>query len=143
MREDLERRLLAIGSKLPTSSLGRIGRTALAGLRGGRLAWQSKGNEAAPLDVDALAAIVASVGQLKGVAMKAGQLLGYLDLPIPPELRSALAVLQTHSPAMPFERVTEILKSELGANAPAVLEKMDPCPRRGGIDRPGPSLDAA
>jgi predicted unusual protein kinase regulating ubiquinone biosynthesis (AarF/ABC1/UbiB family) len=128
LREDLERRLLAIGSKLPTSSLGRIGRTALAGLRGGRLAWRSKGSEAAPLDVDALAAIVASVGQLKGVAMKAGQLLSYLDLPLPPELRSALAVLQTHSPAMPFERVTEIVKSELGTKAPAVLEKMDPVP---------------
>jgi predicted unusual protein kinase regulating ubiquinone biosynthesis (AarF/ABC1/UbiB family) len=127
MREDLERRLLAIGSKLPTSSLGRLGRTALAGLRGGRLAWRSKGAEAA-LDVDALAAIVTSVGQLKGVAMKAGQLLSYLDLPLPPELRSALAVLQTHSPSMPFERVTEIVTRELGAHAPPLLARMDPAP---------------
>jgi len=47
-----------------------------------------------PLDIDTLAALVASVGQLKGVAMKAGQLLSHLDLPLPPELRSALTVLQ-------------------------------------------------
>src|SRR5258705_6147476 len=118
LREELERRLLALGSKLPTSSLGRLGRTALAGLRGGRLVWRSRGEEPMPLDVDSLAALVASVGQLKGVSMKAGQLLSYLDLPLPPELRSALAVLQTHSPAMSFERVAEVVKRELGANAP-------------------------
>lgn len=128
LREDLARRLLALKSELPTSSLGRLGRTALAGLRGGRLAWQSKGDPATSLDVDTLAAIVASVGQLKGVAMKAGQLLSYLDLPLPPELRSALSVLQTHSPAMPFEQVTEILRSELGGNATVLLEHMDPAP---------------
>jgi predicted unusual protein kinase regulating ubiquinone biosynthesis (AarF/ABC1/UbiB family) len=128
LREELERRLLALKSDLPTSSLGRLGRTALAGLRGGRLAWRSKGQEPASLDADALAAIVASVGQLKGVAMKAGQLLSYLDLPLPPELRSALAVLQTHSPAMSFEQVTEIVTRELGAGAATLLAHMDPAP---------------
>jgi predicted unusual protein kinase regulating ubiquinone biosynthesis (AarF/ABC1/UbiB family) len=127
LREDLEKRLLSIGSKIPTSSLGRIGRTALAGLRGGRLAWRGK-NEDAALDEEALAAIVASVGQLKGVAMKAGQLLSYLDLPLPPELRSALAALQTHSPSMPFDRVSEIIRRELGAHAPQLLDRMDPTP---------------
>jgi predicted unusual protein kinase regulating ubiquinone biosynthesis (AarF/ABC1/UbiB family) len=60
--------------------------------------------------------------------MKAGQLLSYLDLPLPPELRSALAVLQTHSPAMSFEQVMEVVKRELGTNAPMLLEHMDPTP---------------
>jgi predicted unusual protein kinase regulating ubiquinone biosynthesis (AarF/ABC1/UbiB family) len=128
LRDELERRLLALGSKLPTSSLGRIGRTALAGLRGGRLAWRSRGQDPVPLDIDTLAALVASVGQLKGVAMKAGQLLSYLDLPLPPELRSALAVLQTHSPAMSFDRVAEVVTRELGANGPLLLEHMDHTP---------------
>jgi predicted unusual protein kinase regulating ubiquinone biosynthesis (AarF/ABC1/UbiB family) len=128
LREELARRLLAMGSKLPTSSLGRIGRTALAGLRGGRLAWQTKGRGATELDVDALAALLASLGQLKGVSMKAGQLLSYLDLPLPPELRSALTVLQTHSPSMPFERVTEVVQRELGAHASSLLLRMDPTP---------------
>jgi predicted unusual protein kinase regulating ubiquinone biosynthesis (AarF/ABC1/UbiB family) len=128
LREELERRLLALGSKLPTSSIGRLGRTAMAGLRGGRLAWRAKGAEGAPLDIDALAAVVASVGQLKGVSMKAGQLVSYLDLNLPPELTSALAVLQTHSPAMPFERVSEIVKAELGPRASALLARMEPVP---------------
>src|SRR6266542_5782554 len=124
LREQLEERLLGLGSKLPTSSLGRLGRTALAGLRGGRLAWRSRSGEDKPLDIDALAALVASVGQLKGLAMKAGQLLSYLDVPLSPELRSALAVLQTHSPPMRSERVAEIVQRELGENATALLSQM-------------------
>ena len=128
LRDELERRLLALGDRLPTSSLGRVGRTALAGLRGGRIAWRAKQGEQQPPDIDALAAVVASIGQLKGIAMKSGQLLSYLDLPLPPEMRSALAVLQTHSPPMPFERVTEIVRAELGGRAAPLLEHMAPVP---------------
>src|SRR4051794_16359932 len=119
LRDELQRRLLGLGSKLPTTSLGRLGRTAMAGLRGSRLALR-KGQGDAILDVDALAAVVAPVGQLKGIAMKAGQLLSYLDLPISSELRTALAVLQTHSPPMPYEKVVEIVTAELGENAAAL-----------------------
>jgi len=128
LRDELERRLLALGDRLPTSPLGRLGRTALAGLRGGRIAWRAKQGKQQPTDIDALATVVASIGQLKGTAMKAGQLLSYLDLPLPPEMRSALAVLQTHSPPMPFERVTEIVRAELGGRAVPLLEHMAPVP---------------
>ncbi len=148
LREQLEQRLLGMAGKLPTSSLGRLGRTAMAGLRGGRLAWRSKSAEAKPLDVDALAALVASVGQLKGIAMKAGQMLSYLDLPLSPELRSALAVLQTHSPPMRFEVVSEIIERELGEQAPALLSQMNSTPAAaasiGQVHRariPGPRAD--
>lgn len=68
------------------------------------------------------------MGQLKGIAMKAGQLVSYLDLQLPPELSSALAVLQTHSPPMPFERVAQILKDELADRASPLLARMDPAP---------------
>lgn len=128
LRDELERRLLALGDALPTSPLGRLGRTALAGLRGGRIAWRAKQGEQQPCDINALTAVVTSIGQLKGIAMKSGQLLSYLDLPLPPELRSALAVLQTHSPPMAFERVTEIVKAELGGRAAPILEHLAPVP---------------
>jgi predicted unusual protein kinase regulating ubiquinone biosynthesis (AarF/ABC1/UbiB family) len=129
LREELQRRLLeAAGSKLPTTSLGRLSRTALAGLRGGRIAWRAKGDESDPIDVDAVAALIASVGQLKGMAMKVGQLWSYLDVPLPAELRSALSVLQTHSPPMPFERVAEIVKQELSERATPLLAEMQALP---------------
>src|SRR5260370_41507506 len=106
LRDELQRRLLGLRAKFSTSSLGRFGRTALAALRGGHLAWRSKaGKEDA--DVDTLATIVSSVGQLKGIAMKAGQLMSYLDVGVPPEIQSALAVLPSHSPPLPFLRVVE------------------------------------
>jgi len=128
VRDELERRLLALGDRLPTSSLGRLGRTVLAGLSGGRVAWRGRQGEDQPIDINALASLVISIGQLKGMAMKTGQLLSYLDLPLPPEMRSALAVLQTHSPPMPFERVADIVRAELGARAGLLLEHMAPMP---------------
>ena len=128
VRDELERRLLALGDRLPTSPLGRLGRTVLAGLRGGRVAWRARQSDDQQIDINALAAVVTSLGQLKGIAMKTGQLLSYLDLPLPPEMRSALAVLQTHSPPMRFERVADIVKAELGGRAGPLLEHMAPLP---------------
>jgi predicted unusual protein kinase regulating ubiquinone biosynthesis (AarF/ABC1/UbiB family) len=128
LREQLERRLLALDAKLPTSSLGRLTRTAAAGLRGARLALRGKNAGTIAQDVESLVALAASVGQLKGVAMKAGHLMGYLELELPPELKAALAVLQTHSPPMPFERVVEIVTNELGVHASPLLAQMDALP---------------
>jgi predicted unusual protein kinase regulating ubiquinone biosynthesis (AarF/ABC1/UbiB family) len=126
LREELVRRLLALDAKLPTSSIGRLGRTAVAGLRGARLALRGRGDKAQ--DLESLAALAASVGQLKGIAMKVGQLMSYLELQLPPELKTALAILQTHSPPMPFERVVEIVTAELGEQAPPLLAQMSPSP---------------
>jgi predicted unusual protein kinase regulating ubiquinone biosynthesis (AarF/ABC1/UbiB family) len=127
LRALLEQRLLGLVNELPTSSVGRLGRTALTALRAGRLAWRRKSTDL-PAGFDELAPVVASLGQLKGIAMKTGQLLSYLDLALPPELQSALAVLQTHSPAMPVGRVEEILRGELGSNAEPLLARMQSAP---------------
>jgi predicted unusual protein kinase regulating ubiquinone biosynthesis (AarF/ABC1/UbiB family) len=138
LREELERRMLSMEAKLPTSSLRRFGRAALAGMRGVRLARRGRAPEGDSLELDSLLALAASVGQLKGVAMKAGQLMSYLELQLPAEVRSALAVLQTHSPPMPFERVVEIVNDELADRAAALLGR--------GIDRtsaPGQAADRA
>ena len=123
LREELQRRLLGLRSKLPTSTWSRAGKAALAALRGGRLVLTGKtgGSE---VDQELLAAIAASVGQLKGVAMKAGQLMSYLDLDVPPQLQATLAVLQTHSPPMSFSTVVEIIERELGERATALVAGM-------------------
>jgi predicted unusual protein kinase regulating ubiquinone biosynthesis (AarF/ABC1/UbiB family) len=128
LREELERRLLALDAKLPTSSIGRLGRTAVAGLRGARLALRGKNAGDSPRDLESLTALAASVGQLKGTAMKVGQLMSYLELQLPPELKATLAVLQTHSPPMPFDRVIAIVTAELGKQAPPLLANMGASP---------------
>ncbi|HET9594420.1 MAG TPA: AarF/ABC1/UbiB kinase family protein [Anaeromyxobacteraceae bacterium] len=126
LRDEIQARLLALSGRLPTSRLGRLGRTALAALRGGRVARLGHGDPVPR--VDELAAFVSSLGQLKGMAMKAGQLLSYLDLPLPGDVRSALAALQTHSPPMAFDEVAEILAQELGGMASVLLARMERTP---------------
>jgi predicted unusual protein kinase regulating ubiquinone biosynthesis (AarF/ABC1/UbiB family) len=125
LRDRLVRRLLEAAADIPTSTLGRLGRTGAALVRGGWLA-RRRGDDA--LDERAIARIVEGLGELKGVAMKAGQLASYVDVALPEALRSALAALQTHSQAMPLERVRAILRAELGDRAAVLAETLEPRP---------------
>ncbi|MFL6203772.1 MAG: ABC1 kinase family protein [Acidimicrobiales bacterium] len=62
---------------------------------------------------------VAVLGDMKGVAMKVGQLVSFIDAgAVPQEHRSAyqqiLGSLQADAPPMPFETVSDVLERELG-----------------------------
>jgi predicted unusual protein kinase regulating ubiquinone biosynthesis (AarF/ABC1/UbiB family) len=127
LRARVRAQLLTGASDIPGSSLGRLGRTAWAAMRGARLLRRRRGAPRPP-DEASLAALVGSIGKLKGVAMKMGQIMSYIDVALPDELREALAVLQTHSQPMPFEQVTAILTTELGDDAPALLAELEPAP---------------
>jgi hypothetical protein len=79
------------GEKIPTSSVGRIGRTAFAALRSGRMIWRGQRrageDDQVELDMEQITKLVSSVGRLKGVAMKMGQIMSYIDVAIPQEMR--------------------------------------------------------
>jgi hypothetical protein len=94
LREEIARLLRGTESELRTSGLGRLARTALSAARARRLL--KLGDDVANLE--ALAKLVGSVGELKGTAMKVGQLLSYVEVPIPSQVKNALSVLQTQSP---------------------------------------------
>jgi predicted unusual protein kinase regulating ubiquinone biosynthesis (AarF/ABC1/UbiB family) len=131
LKAALMQRLLGSHGALPTSALGRLGRTAGAALRSGRLllgGGRRTAEEETPLELEALAKIVGSLGELKGIAMKAGQLMSYIDVALPEELRAALSVLQTHAQPMPFEQVRGILRAELGERAEELLASMEETP---------------
>lgn len=119
----------ATGDKTPTSSLGRLGRMASTVLRSGSVSVRRnrRAKKGDPTEIDAaqLAKIVRSVGRLKGIAMKMGQIMSYIDMALPDELRDALSVLQTHAQPMPFERVRELVEKELGANGKRLAERME------------------
>jgi predicted unusual protein kinase regulating ubiquinone biosynthesis (AarF/ABC1/UbiB family) len=62
---------------------------------------------------------VAVLGDMKGVAMKVGQLLSFLDAgAVPEQYRAAyqqiVGALQADAPPMPFETVREVVERELG-----------------------------
>jgi predicted unusual protein kinase regulating ubiquinone biosynthesis (AarF/ABC1/UbiB family) len=132
--ERLVSRLLEAGSSgVPTSALGRLGRTALAAARAGTgaLIGRLRNRESSGLGAADLATIeqlVVSLGDLKGLAMKAGQILSYLDDSLPPEARQLLATLQTRSQPIPFASVEATLREDLGARAETLLSCLDPRP---------------
>jgi predicted unusual protein kinase regulating ubiquinone biosynthesis (AarF/ABC1/UbiB family) len=78
---------------------------------------------------DALDAVIAerlalSLGELKGLAMKAGQILSYTDASLPEEVRRVLATLQTSSPPVPFPAIAAIVREELGARGEELVARM-------------------
>jgi len=129
VQDAIRDRLVGQTAKLPVSVLGRLGKTALTGARGGGLMlFRDLGagdRELSDSDIEALTRFVQTLGQMKGIAMKFGQILSYIDLDVPEEMSRALAVLQTQSPSMPFEAVAGIVRQDLGARAEVLMKKID------------------
>lgn len=118
-------RLLDTERAIPTSRLSRLLRTGrsagalAAATLGNRL--RGKGGGLAAADVDDIARLVERLGELKGVAMKVGQILGYIDPTLPPELRGLLSLLHTASPASPFSAVEATLRDAFGERAAELI----------------------
>ena len=61
-----------------------------------------------------------TMGELKGAAMKLGQMLSVDNEVLPPERRKALAVLQRQAPPRPFAQVARLVEERLGQPLDAV-----------------------
>ena len=67
-----------------------------------------------------------TLGQMKGAAMKVGQMVSqYQDL-FPPELAQAVAKLQQSAPPMPFEQIRQQVEQELGQPLSALFSQFEP-----------------
>ena len=106
--------------------LGRASRLARTGARGamglaGATARRWAGNEDAErLHHEEMANRVADVlGEMKGAAMKLGQLLSFIDLDLPPEVRSvyhdALARLRDDAPPVDPDAIERVVLEDFGA----------------------------
>jgi predicted unusual protein kinase regulating ubiquinone biosynthesis (AarF/ABC1/UbiB family) len=60
--------------------------------------------------------------------MKLGQIMSYIDVDMPKELRDALSVLQTHAQPMEWDVVRGLVRGELGQRGEQLLEQMEPEP---------------
>lgn len=130
----------SVAKSLERVSTGRVGRAvklgSLAVSGGARLALgRAKrllgGAGEAPLSKEdglALATrMVETFAELRGVAMKAGQMLSYVDDGLPEEMRKMLALLQRDAPPLSIEAVRGLLREELGAAADALVG-LEPAP---------------
>jgi predicted unusual protein kinase regulating ubiquinone biosynthesis (AarF/ABC1/UbiB family) len=110
--------------KLPTS---RIARTARFGSMVAGAAWKRDD------PVAAADAIVRQLGQMKGAAMKIGQVLSTIDFDLVPEgdreaFKERLAALRDAAPSVPFAQLEKLLRAELGGPVGEVFAAFDPEP---------------
>ena len=122
----LRERLGASSVPVPTSALGRLRLSAAAALRAAGSAFGRGGLDG--MQPEAIEKLVASLGELKGLAMKIGQILSYVDDTLPPETRRLLSLLQVWSQPTPWEQVRAIVEEDLGPAAQPLLDGMDPRP---------------
>lgn len=70
--------------------------------------------------------VTETLGNLKGVMMKLGQMASYLDLGLPDEMRTALTRLQAAAPPMAPELATATLEDALGGTVGDHFAEWDP-----------------
>ena len=72
--------------------------------------------------------IAQTLGELKGAAMKIGQMASVAGDILPKELSSALTRLQKSAPPMPYDVIAAQIESELGSPPELLFEHFDPEP---------------
>ena len=120
----IREKLMAEQGIVPTG-LGRLFKSSRGLARAGLLALGRDRN--GEVDPERLLALVRELGELRGLAMKGGQLLSYIDATLPAGLREQLAVLQTAAFATPFSAVQACLKAALGPKV-ELFRELDPAP---------------
>ncbi|MGH9102670.1 MAG: ABC1 kinase family protein, partial [Acidimicrobiales bacterium] len=80
------------------------------------------------MEMRTAAQVVETLGSMKGVMMKLGQMASYLDEGLPEAYRSALGQLQSDAPPMAPELSEAVVREELGASPGDVFAAWDPLP---------------
>jgi predicted unusual protein kinase regulating ubiquinone biosynthesis (AarF/ABC1/UbiB family) len=70
----------------------------------------------------------AELGQMKGVLMKAGQLIGFIAESLPEGAKEALASLQADAPPMAPGLAASVVRDELGADPERIFRRWEPVP---------------
>lgn len=100
-----------------------------AGLARAVLGGKARGGDGlAGVDLEAISTLTERLGELKGVAMKIGQIMGYIDPTLPPEMRQLLSSLQTQSQASPPGAIERVLQAAFGDRGRELLASLDPEP---------------
>lgn len=119
---------------------GRFGRAVklskLAMGYGRRLVSDRARNLSAPATIALSAAsgvelaeeMATTLSEMKGLAMKLGQMLSYVDDMLPPEAQKILVKLQRDAPPVPYEEIRELFIEELGQAPEERFAEFDPEP---------------
>ncbi len=124
--DELAKALLGQEKAVSTSRLGRLfgtGRSAL-----GLATTLLRGRDGS-VDLESLRALTERLANLRGLGMKLGQIISFIDPSLPPEARSMLGVLQRQAPASETAAVQAVLRDAFGeARARQLWASMEPRP---------------
>jgi predicted unusual protein kinase regulating ubiquinone biosynthesis (AarF/ABC1/UbiB family) len=109
-------------------STSRLGRLVSTGRSAAGLAATFLRGRDGSVDLAAVEALVARLGELRGLGMKIGQLASFIDPSLPPEARALLSKLQREATASEAPAVRATLEAAFGARAPVLLAGLDPRP---------------
>jgi predicted unusual protein kinase regulating ubiquinone biosynthesis (AarF/ABC1/UbiB family) len=124
------------GGTLDKLSTGRLGRAAKLGKlawAGGRAVLGDKVRSAMGGNTtgsgQALATeMLQTFSEMRGISMKLGQMLSYLDDGLPPEAQRVLAVLQRDVQPMPWPKMQPVLEEGLGRPYEEIFAEVDATP---------------
>ncbi len=126
---DGARRRVLLGRLARAARLGAVSARASAGWLAGAAIQGLGGSRSAERLRRAVAAGAAQgLGQLKGLAMKLGQVLSFAIDDVPVELREAFQALQTSSPPRPFEEIAAVIERALRRPLRDAFAQLDPAP---------------
>jgi predicted unusual protein kinase regulating ubiquinone biosynthesis (AarF/ABC1/UbiB family) len=127
---DLPRRAVTRTAKLASLPIGFAGRTALG--VGKRTLGKSAELVAVEIQQRTADQLFKVLGELKGGAMKVGQMLSIFEAALPPEIagpyRATLTRLQEAAPPLPARTVHKVLEEGLGADWRARFTEFDDKP---------------
>src|SRR5262245_22993823 len=127
---DLPRRAVTRTAKLASLPIGFAGRTALG--VGKRTIGRSAEMVAVEIQQRTAEQLFKVLGELKGGAMKVGQMLSIFEAALPPEIagpyRATLTRLQEAAPALPAASVHRVLAEGLGVDWRARFAEFDDRP---------------
>jgi predicted unusual protein kinase regulating ubiquinone biosynthesis (AarF/ABC1/UbiB family) len=69
--------------------------------------------------------LTAQLDQMKGLAMKVGQIVSYLDVPLPEAVQDQLARLQTGQRGLPPAQVRQLIEAALGRPVEALFQAFE------------------
>lgn len=112
--------------KIPTSRLGRLAKMAGAGVRAGSSMLLGRGQE------EAAESAAQSLGQLRALAAKVGQMAAYVDGVVPQEHRAAyergMSSLLESTPTSSAEEIRAQLVASLGQSIEALFKEWEDVP---------------
>lgn len=118
-----------MGTSIPSRPRSRFWSSARVAMTAGRTAArQLLGRADAERDAALGRSLAGQLDDMKGLAMKVGQIVSYLDVPLPSEVRHALETLQQGVRGLPFDEVRALVEAELGQPLESSFERFDPDP---------------